>query len=393
MSQSDDTHSRSRLAGYQPDILQKAHVLVAGLGALGQNTALNLALLGIGHLWLVDFDSFEAHNATRSPFFPNLEQQTRLSLAKAPIVAERVKGIGTAIDSEVLYSCQLIQLLGDGPIRWADVVVSAVDDVNARAWLAERCRLTGRPLVEGGFSGFRFNISAFSGASGEACYRCLNPSRESSGSCTQYAKEAEEIHITPAIQTAAAVVGGYQAESVVAVLHGDHSQFGRRLYGNVRTLESHIATIPVDPECPGVHSPLPIAGTVNASGMTTIGDLCDAFTSADDCYLHLPELAINRQACISCQRMCDVNAAESIWLLRPLCQECGGPWRRSPSLSPSSSLLVDVHNTQPMIRELHLATLGLVPGGSILIDTPHGSAMYELVGDSPASTTDTPSAA
>ena len=61
--------SRERLAGYDPELLARSVALIVGAGALGQNTAQNLALAGIGEIRIVDKDQFEPHNRTRSPAY------------------------------------------------------------------------------------------------------------------------------------------------------------------------------------------------------------------------------------------------------------------------------------------------------------------------------------
>ena len=104
MTKTDILHSRSILAGYDPERLHEGKVLVVGLGALGQNVVQNLALLGVGQLMLVDFDSFEDHNATRSPFYPTALESARFGLGKAIVVAHRAVSIGTARDRRVYYS-------------------------------------------------------------------------------------------------------------------------------------------------------------------------------------------------------------------------------------------------------------------------------------------------
>src|SRR6202012_2500575 len=233
---------------------------------LGQNVVQNLSLLGIGQLMLVDFDTFEGHNATRSPFFPTRAEVDRLGRGKAAVVAHRAAQASTAGEPAVYYSADLIQALGDGAISWADIVVAAVDSMTARAWLAERCRLIGRPMVEGGFSGPDFNLSAFSAAAGTVWYPCGRPARESSMSCTAYALAAEKAHVVPAIQTSAAVLGGYQAEQVVQLVHGRLGRLGQRSYGNVRRETLQTAQLTVNDQCPGIHGPEPVIGTVGDLG-------------------------------------------------------------------------------------------------------------------------------
>src|SRR6185437_14671911 len=320
-------HSRSVLAGYDPARLLDARVLVVGLGALGQNVVQNLALVGVGQLMLVDFDDFEGHNATRSPFFPTHAEVEQFGAGKATTVAHRAAQVSTASDARVYYCAELIQELGDGAVNWADVVVSAFDSTTARAWLAERSRLLARPMVEGGFSGPVFNLSAFAPDAG-ACYRCGRPGRESSMSCTAYALAAEQANIVPAIQTSAAVLGGYLAEQVIQILHGNLNRFGHRSYGDVRRETLITATLEADPKCPGIHQPQPVVGVVRDLGSKpALDDLVGAVARQfGGGLIRFPEPVIPRISCTKCLKPCLVQATESSWLTNPKCVDCNGQW-------------------------------------------------------------------
>jgi molybdopterin/thiamine biosynthesis adenylyltransferase len=66
----DDRYSRLRLIGWwDQEKLAKARILVVGAGALGNEVLKNLALLGVGEIYLTDFDHIEKSNLTRSVVF------------------------------------------------------------------------------------------------------------------------------------------------------------------------------------------------------------------------------------------------------------------------------------------------------------------------------------
>ena len=63
----DDRYSRLRLiAWWEQEKLTAAKVLVVGAGALGNEVLKNLALMGVGLVYVVDFDTIEESNLTRS---------------------------------------------------------------------------------------------------------------------------------------------------------------------------------------------------------------------------------------------------------------------------------------------------------------------------------------
>ena len=66
----DDRYSRLRLiAWWEQEKLAAARILVVGAGALGNEVLKNLALLGVGFVYVVDFDEIEESNLTRSVLF------------------------------------------------------------------------------------------------------------------------------------------------------------------------------------------------------------------------------------------------------------------------------------------------------------------------------------
>lgn len=57
------------LSWFKKDKVKNAKVLVAGAGALGNEVVKDLALFGVGHIYVVDFDQIEISNLTRSVLF------------------------------------------------------------------------------------------------------------------------------------------------------------------------------------------------------------------------------------------------------------------------------------------------------------------------------------
>ncbi len=74
--------------------LEESCFLVAGCGALGNEAAKNLALLGAGRIVLVDSDSVEESNLSRSVLFRPGDR----GRAKVDAAAERMREIRPGID-------------------------------------------------------------------------------------------------------------------------------------------------------------------------------------------------------------------------------------------------------------------------------------------------------
>ena len=66
----DDRYGRLRLIPWwRQERLAAARVLVVGAGALGNEVLKNLALLGVGTVYVIDLDAVEPSNLSRSVLF------------------------------------------------------------------------------------------------------------------------------------------------------------------------------------------------------------------------------------------------------------------------------------------------------------------------------------
>ncbi|MFQ5422024.1 MAG: ThiF family adenylyltransferase, partial [Anaerolineae bacterium] len=65
----DRYHTFGYISWWQQEIVRDATVLIVGAGALGNEVLKNLALMGIGHLIIADFDTIEDSNLSRSVLF------------------------------------------------------------------------------------------------------------------------------------------------------------------------------------------------------------------------------------------------------------------------------------------------------------------------------------
>lgn len=63
--QRDRYHAARLIGWWDQQRLARARVLVVGAGALGNEVLKNLALLGVGRIYIVDFDQVEMSNLSR----------------------------------------------------------------------------------------------------------------------------------------------------------------------------------------------------------------------------------------------------------------------------------------------------------------------------------------
>jgi adenylyltransferase/sulfurtransferase len=128
--------------GWSAEMLAKAKVMVIGAGAIGNEVLKNLALLGLGHIWVVDYDTIEYSNLSRSILFR--EEDCKEERYKAEVIAERLEAIHPGIKVYPVVG-DLRQDVGLGLIREMDVVIGCLDNLLARRELSRRCSKAGKP--------------------------------------------------------------------------------------------------------------------------------------------------------------------------------------------------------------------------------------------------------
>jgi molybdopterin/thiamine biosynthesis adenylyltransferase len=387
----DALFSRERLAGYSPHVLSGGTVLVSGVGALGQNLTMPLALSGIGEFGLVDFDSWEAHNRTRSPLYPSEEERKLLGNSlKAPHVAARLRRLSTAKVPRVGFYVGRIQEAANALIAGADVTVGCVDSIAARAFLMERTRLLGKPFIEGGFDGLHINMTVFpNSAEDEPCWLCGKAAvEEGPFSCRLYSGAVEAEGMVPAVQSAAGTLGHLMAEAVIAALHGEFPLGGRRLLGNVRTGAFRTIEMVADPQCRGIHGRFGVgAKSVEARAGSSVRELLEALGPRfREPTVRLPRPFVWSAPCRSCGEM--VRVRSPAWALSGLtCRGCGGEFEFSGD-SHSLSLTELSGEVPEGVMGLACREVGLGPASVFEAFGESGTSAWLRLGDDPGGVLD-----
>lgn len=215
----EDRYSRLRLIGWwDQQKIANAKVMVVGAGALGNEVLKNLALLGLGNIYLIDFDTIQDSNLTRSVLF----RQKHCGQSKARVAAEAAM--------ELNPDCQVIAVDGDvlsdvglGLVRNVDLVICCVDNREARLWINRMCWKVSTPWVDGGIQEINGVAKVFRPPAG-ACYECAmteNDYRLISlrYSCPLLKKEDVQQGKVPTAPTIASIVGGLQVQEALKLIH------------------------------------------------------------------------------------------------------------------------------------------------------------------------------
>jgi len=135
--------------------IRNSTVLIAGAGALGNEVAKNLAMLGVKRLIIVDFDMVEMSNVSRM-FFLGIED---VGKPKAEVLGARIAEKYPFVEVYV-YTCKLEQLPLENYLT-SDVIVSGLDNIASRIFLAAIARKYQIPLVDGGTLGHQGRIQVY----------------------------------------------------------------------------------------------------------------------------------------------------------------------------------------------------------------------------------------
>ena len=209
----------SLLSWFKQENVKKAKVMVVGAGALGNEVLKNLALFGVGNIVIVDFDTIEYSNLTRSILFR--ESDADKGLYKAEVAAKRIKEINKNINVQYIIG-NLSSDVGLGVYKQMDVVVGCLDSRLARLQLNRQCMRAGVPWVDGGIEDLNGVVKVFK--RGENCYECgLSDTAKHNlfqkMSCAGVARRNEDAGRVPTTPVIASIIGAVQTQEAMKLLH------------------------------------------------------------------------------------------------------------------------------------------------------------------------------
>src|SRR5574338_710087 len=224
--------------GYEGQIkLKNAKACVVGVGGLGNPIATRLVAMGIGQIRIVDRDVIELSNLHRQTMF----DESDIGQVKVEAAAKKLKKMNPDVEIEAL-PVSVNDYTALDVVEGCDVVIDALDSVNARYSLNKACISKNIPFVTGaavGVSGQAFTILPKQ----SACYHCLFPAldEDSMPTCS-----IEGVH--PSILS---IIGGIEVAEAVKIITGKKPNLADRiLHVDLESLEFvSTRTSKVD-ECP-----------------------------------------------------------------------------------------------------------------------------------------------
>jgi len=193
--------------GYQGQLkLKQASVCVVGVGGLGNPIVTRLAAMGVGKIRIVDRDVIELSNLHRQTMF----NEDDVGQVKVETAAKKLRKLNQDIVIEEL-PVSINDYTALDVVDGCDVVIDALDSVNARYSLNKACIEKKIPFVTGaavGVTGQSFTILP----NETACYHCLFPAldEDSMPTCS-----IEGVH--PSILS---IIGGIEVSEAVKIITG-----------------------------------------------------------------------------------------------------------------------------------------------------------------------------
>jgi molybdopterin/thiamine biosynthesis adenylyltransferase len=195
--------------------IRSASVMLAGAGAIGNEVAKNLAMLGVGRLLIVDRDNVELSNVSRMIFF----EPADLGKNKAEVLARNIHRKYPFVET-IAYRGDLERM----PLKLyldSDVLVCGLDNVISRIHLAQTCRKYTIPMVDGGITGLSGRVHVYIPPD-DPCPICMFPPN-------QYSKMVGlrnpcdapiEQQVVPSFATTISLVSSILAQETIKLILG-----------------------------------------------------------------------------------------------------------------------------------------------------------------------------
>ena len=217
--------------------LQQAKVCVVGVGGLGNPITTRLVAMGVGTIRIVDRDVIELSNLHRQTLFDDSD----VCEIKVEAAEKKLQKLNPNVTIEAL-PISVNDYTALEVVDGCDLVIDALDSVNARYSLNKACVQKNIPFVTGaavGVSGQAFTILPKK----SACYHCLFPSldEDSMPTCS-----IEGVH--PSILS---IIGGIEVAEAVKIILGKKPSLSEKiLHVDLENLDFvYTKTFKVD-ECP-----------------------------------------------------------------------------------------------------------------------------------------------
>jgi adenylyltransferase/sulfurtransferase len=354
--------------------VRNAKVLVIGAGALGNEVIKNLALMGIGHIFIVDFDKIEAANLSRSVLFREADNNR----SKAEIAAARAKSVNPDIHVQYLNG-DVTTALGLGIFRRMDAIIGCLDNREARLAVNRFCYWMNKPWVDGAIQELLGLVRVFVPGQG-ACYECTLTEQAIRDlslrySCPLLARQNILLGKVPTTPTIASIIGGMQSQEALKLINSMPVEPGKVTHFNGMVNMMHTTAYSPREDCESHWTYGDITELPARVGRTTLDDLL-RIACADlglNAVLELDQELITKLECPNCHTVEEiVRPLSEVSFEAGHCPTCG--------ILREASLTHIITGDEPFLHRT-LASVGVPPLHIIRAHNGEEYRFYELTGD------------
>lgn len=244
-----DRYGRLRLIPWwRQEKLAAAKVLVVGAGALGNEVLKNLALLGVGTTYVIDRDTVETSNLSRSVLF-RAEDSGRF---KSEVAAARAAELNPEVAFHPIRG-DILTDVGLGLFADCDVMIGCLDNREARLWVNRQCWKVGRPWIDAGIQEIQGVVKVFTPPK-SACYECAMTAKDYEllnlrYSCPLLRREDLLAGKVPTAPTIASMMAGLQVQEALKLIHGMPVDAGCALVFNGVSNQFYRTALPFREDC------------------------------------------------------------------------------------------------------------------------------------------------
>jgi adenylyltransferase/sulfurtransferase len=246
-----DRYARQQLIEWwDQERLRNARVLVAGAGALGNEVLKNLALVGVGHLLVIDFDHVEASNLSRTTLF----RESDIGRSKVEVAAETLARLNPEVTVQTING-NLFYDVGLGYYRHSDLAIGCLDNLAARSQVGRSCGLADIPYLDGGMWSLGGEARWFFAQNGP-CFDCTLSIDDIERADERRSRpDWQETEQASTVATTASIIGGLLAQEAIKWLCGYPIMAGKAIVYNGQALTLHRTELTRNPDCTFSHLP------------------------------------------------------------------------------------------------------------------------------------------
>lgn len=212
--------------------LKKSTVFIAGAGGLGSPASIYLAVAGVGHIRVCDFDAPDLSNLNRQI----LHNHTRIGINKALSAKKTLEELNPHIKVTAFLD-KIVAENADALVGDSDLIIDCMDNFPTRYLLNESAIRKKIPLVFGSIWGMEGSLS-FIKSPETPCLKCIYP-------------ESPPLEVFPVVGATPGVIGSLQALEVIKYLTGIGENLkGKLMVWNGNKCEFKNYKIYKDPQCP-----------------------------------------------------------------------------------------------------------------------------------------------